>query len=621
MVSGDLEQDIQRYQQLLRMLLNRTEEAAFSEQLLKQSAAITAVTVASLNASVARFEASITNTEQETQRLTAEVLAQEALLRLLHSRLSELRQLLEGSLLEQLLSAQKLHLELQTAVSIFILHFSVHLCHPSPSQLSPFPHSPPPSPSILSHHPILPSLAPPQLDQLAAAAQSANSSSYDLLSTARNLLARSQAVLMEAREALALLCSAISLQNATGLLLEDLQANKSPALEALFRAADEALREANASVPQALRLSEETQSRILTLLSQEDYNVTMLRSQLQSVKNRSSMLTAETEVVGEDVARLRANASGLLETARSVLNHSRELDLAAADLLARAHGALEYANDSVRVGSKIISEGKALLEALRSRLGGVGNLSSRLNLLVEELVAAENLSSSAVMAANMEASVLAEAMTMLQSATSLLETVNKKLSTIVEVNTLSCLYLCMAPHLSLSLQLGREANATALHALAGATALNRTSAELAAQVSAAEDSLSSLKRQATTDSEAIAVANRTAAMAAANAEALLQHITDLNTTLTELARALNATELVSQDRLSVTSATVARLEGEVVTNGDTVAAVRNKIDDLEQSALELRARYRALQQHREVLQGILANIETLNCRQQFVSSS
>lgn len=140
-------------------------------------------------------------------------------------------------------------------------------------------------------------------------------------------------------------------------------------------------------------------------------------------------------------------------------------------------------------------------------------------------------------------------------------------------------------------------------------------------MSATEDSLSSLERNASTDSQAIATANLTATLALETASNLLERIAHLNERLAELRLNLNATVLVSPARLSETNGTVVQLERGVMDNKVTVAAVRNKIDDLEQSAMELRARYRALQQHREVLQGILSNIETLNCREQFVSSS
>lgn len=129
-VSGDLAEDIQRYRQLLQLLLNRSEEAATQEQLLRQSIAITALTVANLDLSVARFEANITSADRDTRQLMADVAAQEALLQLLHSRLSSVRQLLESSLLSQLQSAQMLHMELRAAVSTLITH---HFRSPFPT--------------------------------------------------------------------------------------------------------------------------------------------------------------------------------------------------------------------------------------------------------------------------------------------------------------------------------------------------------------------------------------------------------------------------------------------------------------------------------------------------------
>ena len=43
-----------------------------------------------------------------------------------------------------------------------------------------------------------------------------------------------------------------------------------------------------------------------------------------------------------------------------------------------------------------------------------------------------------------------------------------------------------------------------------------------------------------------------------------------------------------------------------------------QVEELQQAASQLRDRYTSLQQHRDLLQQILGNIDSLNCRRQFV---
>ena len=162
-----------------------------------------------------------------------------------------------------------------------------------------------------------------------------------------------------------------------------------------------------------------------------------------------------------------------------------------------------------------------------------------------------------------------------------------------------------------------QANATANSTVQGAIDLTTGSAALSANVSITSSSLTSLEQQSAIDGQAISVANRTAGEVVSNASALLQRIAVLNGSVAQLRQALDAEGLVAKERLSEISTIVFMLEAETDSNEVIVADVRDRIETLERSAEQLRSRYRALQQHRAVLEGILTNVESLNCRDQF----
>ena len=253
---------------------------------------------------------------------------------------------------------------------------------------------------------------------------------------------RSNAALVDAKDALAMICSAISLQNSTWDLLAELLAGRAPALEALFTAASEALQAAEAEVPSALQRSEDVLQRVLSLFPVLDFNSTALVAQLGQLQASLGTLHNDTQTANQEVAVISADAAELMERAEALLIESMQLNTVATDLLTRAHAALEYANTSVQMGNDIISEGQEILLRLRERLASVANLSSGLAQVLQELNTTEQLSSSALNAASRDAAELALAMAILQNTTILLDIVNTKLFAVTEVTGSHCVLHC-----------------------------------------------------------------------------------------------------------------------------------------------------------------------------------
>jgi len=75
--------------------------------------------------------------------------------------------------------------------------------------------------------------------------------------------------------------------------------------------------------------------------------------------------------------------------------------------------------------------------------------------------------------------------------------------------------------------------------------------------------------------------------------------------------------LVQADRLATVNKTLSDLEDSSTNNQLLVDSLAEQVRQLTDSAEELRERYTEVQQHRDLLQDILRNVEQLDCRQQF----
>lgn len=91
----------------------------------------------------------------------------------------------------------------------------------------------------------------------------------------------------------------------------------------------------------------------------------------------------------------------------------------------------------------------------------------------------------------------------------------------------------------------------------------------------------------------------------------------LQETLANLTMDLDAISLLPPDRIRDINSTLVSLEQESVSNQVLVDSLTEQVRQLQESADELRARYTQVQQHRDLLEDILRNVEELNCRQQF----
>lgn len=75
--------------------------------------------------------------------------------------------------------------------------------------------------------------------------------------------------------------------------------------------------------------------------------------------------------------------------------------------------------------------------------------------------------------------------------------------------------------------------------------------------------------------------------------------------------------LVPSERIDDVNSTLVSLEQESIRNQVLVDTLAEQVRQLQESADELRARYTQVQQHRDLLEDILRNVEELDCRQQF----
>ena len=168
------------------------------------------------------------------------------------------------------------------------------------------------------------------------------------------------------------------------------------------------------------------------------------------------------------------------------------------------------------------------------------------------------------------------------------------------------------------MQTAMQADVTASAVLDNATALNSSSHDLANNVTLTERTVTALEEQATGDKANIAEANASAHDAIATSREVQTRIVDLRVTLLNLSRELNATTLLPPERLESINATVSSLEERAEVNQVVVDELTEQVRLLEESSEELRRRYVELQQHRDLLQEILDNIDELNCRTQFI---
>ncbi len=87
--------------------------------------------------------------------------------------------------------------------------------------------------------------------------------------------------------------------------------------------------------------------------------------------------------------------------------------------------------------------------------------------------------------------------------------------------------------------------------------------------------------------------------------------------LVNLTQELEGIALISPERILNINSTLTSFEEDAASNQILVNSLTVEVRQLQESADELRLRYTQVQQHRDLLQDILRNVEDLNCREQF----
>ena len=130
-------------------------------------------------------------------------------------------------------------------------------------------------------------------------------------------------------------------------------------------------------------------------------------------------------------------------------------------------------------------------------------------------------------------------------------------------------------------QVATQANTLAVTTLRNATALNSSVHDLASQVGSTQATVEALERQADADSAAITNASSTAREAIAAGSEIQERIVELQANLSELSRELNASTLLSPERLQAVNATVISLEAEESESKRIVDGLQMQIEQLQ----------------------------------------
>lgn len=204
-------------------------------------------------------------------------------------------------------------------------------------------------------------------DQLVNLSLLANQSSVDHHNLALALLTSVTDSLALAQQAVETLSLTISLQNTTSAAVERLR-EEQLRLESVFTDASSDLREAQFSVAFAVRQSRALLDR-LNNISTTDYNTTELEARLEALQSLTEDLVSDTGSVSGELGGVEREVEEVRERAAGLLAESDRLNLLSVELLARAHAALSFANQTVEEGNEFVSSVEETLSQLQLRLG------------------------------------------------------------------------------------------------------------------------------------------------------------------------------------------------------------------------------------------------------------
>ena len=204
-------------------------------------------------------------------------------------------------------------------------------------------------------------------DQLVNLSLLANQSSVDHHNLALALLTSVTDSLASAQQAMETLSLTISLQNTTSAAVERLR-EEQLRLESVFTDASSDLREAQFSVTFAVSQSRALLDR-LNNISTTDYNTTELEARLEALQSLTEDLVSDTGSVSGELGGVEREVEEVRERAAGLLAESDRLNLLSVELLARAHAALSFANQTVEEGNEFVSSVEETLSQLQLRLG------------------------------------------------------------------------------------------------------------------------------------------------------------------------------------------------------------------------------------------------------------
>ena len=212
--------------------------------------------------------------------------------------------------------------------------------------------------------------------QLVNLSREANQSSFGHRYLALNLLSSATESLALVQQALDLLSLTISLQNTTSLVLEGLR-QESMRLDSVFTDASSDLREARLTVAFAVDQSTALLER-LNNVTISDYDTSELEERLEALQNVTRDLVSDTGAVSGELRGVEREVEEVRERAGVLLAESDSLNLLSVELLARAHAALSFANQTVEEGSEFVASVEEILTQLQLRLGNSSGIVSGL---------------------------------------------------------------------------------------------------------------------------------------------------------------------------------------------------------------------------------------------------
>ena len=318
-IPADLLREIQDYELIVEEMLQRATELASQERNLTSRLSLVAMETDDAEDLIGRLERNVSLSEEGLARVRAQSVRAAQLLRRLRGNLEAVERAVRVDLMASLSLASQ---QLQEIESLFADLVNLSLL--------------------------------------------ANGTSSAHLSLALDLVSSARGTAASAQQALDLLSLTLSLQNSTSAIVERL-VEEQQGLELIFRDARVDLAQAGVTVSSVLSQSRALLDR-LGNISTADYDTTELEIRLEELRNLTDGLTSDTASVQTELQGVEGEVGQVRERAALLLAESESLNLLAVELLARAHAALSFANQTVEEGDQFVGSVEETLAQLQLRL-------------------------------------------------------------------------------------------------------------------------------------------------------------------------------------------------------------------------------------------------------------